>query len=120
MNQFKEVVFTIFLLIAVCHLTAQETAAKDTVCPSWYYRNDIIPEHFESGFQTAIFGDRVNVRQSPSKSGDILEALPIGQPVQVIAFDTSRLTINGRTACWHLIAWPDTEKRQKQGWVLGG
>jgi hypothetical protein len=121
MNHLKGVALATFLFISVCPLTAQkQVITKDTICPTWYYNKDIVPEYFEPGFHTAIFGDRVNIRESPSKTAAILEVLPIGQPVEVIAFDSTRLTINGRTACWHLIAWSDAAKQKKQGWVWGG
>ena len=79
-----------------------------------------MPDYFKSGFQTAIFGNNVNVRAAPSQTAAVLDVLPVGQPVQVITYDTTRLTINGRTAHWHLVSWSDAKKEQKQGWVWGG
>ena len=111
----------LLLFTSAHHLTAQaKTPPQDTTCPSWYYRDDIVPAYFKPGFQTAIFGNNVNVRKSPSPTGAVLETLPIGQAVEVIAVDTARLTLNGRTAAWHLVAWSDAKKEQKQGWVWGG
>lgn len=117
------VIFVVFfcLFTSAQDLIAQaKTPAQDTACPSWYYREEIVPEYFKPGFQTAIFGNNVNVRKSPSPTGAVLEMLPIGQAVEVIAVDTTRLTLNGRTAGWHLVAWSDAKKQQKQGWVWGG
>jgi hypothetical protein len=95
-------------------------ASKDTICcPTWHY-SDEVPEYFKPGFHTAIFGDNVNVREAPSLTSPVLAVLPIGQPVQVLAFDTTRLTINGRIACWHKVSWSNAAKKQEQGWVWGG
>lgn len=111
----------LFILTIVNNSTAQgETTPQDTTCPTWYYREDIVPEYFKPGYQTAIFGNNVNVRASPSQTAAVLDVLPIGQPLQVIAFDSTRHTINGRSACWHLVGWSDEKKEQKQGWVWGG
>ena len=111
----------LLLFTSAQHLTAQAKApSQDSTCPSWDYREDIVPQYFKPGFQTAIFGNNVNVRKSPSPTGAVLETLPIGQAVEVIAVDTTRLTLNGRTAAWHLVAWSDAKKEQKQGWVWGG
>lgn len=110
----------LFSLTFMSKLMAQGVTSKDTICcPTWYY-DDVLPEYIESGFHTAIFSDNVNVRQAPSLTSSVLAVLPIGQPVQVLAFDTTRLTINGRTACWHQVSWSNTAKKQEQGWVWGG
>ena len=111
----------LFFLTIVHQLTAQDkTTLKDTICPTWYYREDVVPEYFKPGYQTAIFGDNVNVRDAPSRTSEVLAVLPVGQPVHVLAFDTTRLTINGRTACWHLVGWSNATEEPKQGWVWGG
>lgn len=111
----------LLLFTSAQQLTAQvSTPSKDSICPSWDYQEEIVPEYFNPGFQTAIFGNNVNVRKSPSPTGAVLEMLPIGQAVEVIAVDTARLTLNGRTAGWHLVAWSNAKKEQKQGWVWGG
>jgi hypothetical protein len=121
--QIAGAIFVAFLcLFTSAHpLTAQApTPSKDSICPSWDYQEEIVPQYFKPGFQTAIFGNNVNVRKSPSPTGAVLEMLPIGQAVEVIAVDTARLTLNGRTAGWHLVAWSNAKKEQKQGWVWGG
>ncbi len=111
----------LFFLAIVPHLIAQrEAMSKDTICLAWSYTEHVVPEYFKPGYQTTIFGDNVNMRDAPALTSAVLAVLPIGQQVQVVAFDTTRLTINGRTACWHLVGWSDAKEEQKQGWVWGG
>lgn len=69
--------------------------------------------------QTRIFGDRVNVRVKPSKDAAVLDQLLIGDPVTVLATDTSHFTLNGWSATWSKISYNKAGQR-KEGYVWNG
>lgn len=111
---------TTTLLLLLCALGLKATAIHPPRDTSWRYPGDPVPERINPGFVTAIFGNEVNVRAKPSPNAPVLQTLPIGQLVRVVAVDTARLTLNGRTACWHWVDWTNAANETKQGWVWGG
>ncbi len=113
-------IYSTTTLFFLCALGLKATVVHLPRDTSWVYPGEPVPERINPGFVTAIFGSDVNVRANPSPSATVLQTLPIGQPVRVVAVDTARLTLNGRTACWHLVDWTNTAKELKQGWVWGG
>lgn len=107
--------FFFFLMLATLQAGAQ-TAPDST----WQYHGDPWDPWYINDFQTLVFADNATVRAAPDRTANKIATLPIATAVTVLAHDTARLTLDGRTHCWHQISWKDGNRAPQTGWIWGG
>lgn len=75
---------------------------------------------FQNNSTVHLFGDRANIRQSPSLNDkNIVAVLPIGTPVTILANAQNMTTLNGLKNTWYKIQFQD-KGQSKTGFVWGG
>jgi hypothetical protein len=74
---------------------------------------------FIEGNTVHIFGDKVNIREEPSVTSNIIETLPIGYPVYIVEKTDERYDINGYIAPWYQVSFT-YENEDKEGYLWGG
>lgn len=74
---------------------------------------------YEPGITVHLFGDRVNVRATPSTKGKVVANLPINTPLLIKAADKEVLTLHGLAAPWYQVQFTSAGKTGL-AWVWGG
>ncbi len=77
-------------------------------------------EMFPDGSRVYLWADKVNLRSSPSKEGEVVANLRISTPVKILDKSGERYTNdNGVDMPWYLVEFEKEGKKQK-GYVWGG
>lgn len=66
-----------------------------------------------------LFGDKVNIRETPSINGKVIATRTIGDPMEIISMSETQYTVNDYTTNWYEVAFEE-EGEVKQGYVWGG
>ena len=102
----KRIVFVLVLMLGFQFATAQESG--------YYYGKQV------KDTVTYLFGDTVNVRQSPSTSAKTVDTLPIGTEIKIISDTTNEFKLNGYREVWYKIGYYNLKNVYKEGYIWGG
>lgn len=74
---------------------------------------------FVQGSNVYLFGDNVNVRETPSIDAKIVKTLPITYPLEIIGRSETMYTLNDYTTHWYNVRF-EYEGEEVTGYVWGG
>jgi hypothetical protein len=74
---------------------------------------------FSQGSTVYLYGDKVNVRQSPSIDANVVTTLTIGHPMEISGRSETMYTVNDYTTHWYNVRF-DVEGKEMSGYVWGG
>lgn len=75
--------------------------------------------HFEPDQDLFLYGDKVNVRSTPSTSGAVVSNLPAGHPIMIDQADDATFAMGGYSTNWYRVVYKESGQ-DKAGYVWGG